>query len=474
MIPYAPALESSSDLALRDRYGLFIGGAWVGPTSAAFTAIDNPATEATLALVARANDTDVERAVRAARRAYDKYWRKLKVAERAKYLFRIARAVSDDARTLARIETVDGGAPIRHVRDAIDVASAAAFYNAGWADKLAWAIRGHERAHAIGVVGALVSSRSPLTCAIDIVAPALASGNTVVLKPAMATPLVTLALARICEDIDLPAGVLNVITGDAATGIALVEHVDCDLIALEGSLAVARSVRRGTATRRTRLHASVDGPACVIVYDDAPLEAAVEAVVAATYRSGTKRTASSTQVLVAESVASDVLAAIVARLATLRHGDPLDRNTDVGAFASRAHRDALDARIESARSAGATSIRAPWTTPDVGAFRAAEVLTDVPPTLDLRSDDATGPLVALATFRTADEAVARANLAGGATSVWTVSGALALYTAQRLRAGVVSCNTFDRFDPSSPFASLGTADCDRVGGLDGLRAYLDP
>lgn len=462
MIPEAPALESTADIGVRDRYGLFIGGDWVAPETGAYVISENPATDEPLALVARATAADVDRALRAARRAYEKSWRKIKPAERAKYLYRIARAIAERTRVLALMETIDGGAPIRSVRDVVGHAATTAFYYAGWADKLAWAIGGHERARAIGVVGALVSARSPIACAIDILAPALAAGNTLVLKASTCAPLGVLALAQICAEVDLPPGVVNVITGESDVSATLVEHPDCDLLACEGSIGVASAIRRVTATRRIPLRASVDGPACIIVFDDAPLDAAIEAIVAATYRAGTKTSRSGTLVLVHESLETDVVARLTARLRTLRHGDPLDRNTDVGAFASRTHRDRLAARVDRAVAGGATLLAAPWTPPDVGAFRAAAILIDLPPSFDLVSSDASGPFATLATFRTPAEALERAAaFAPASASVWTSSGAQALYTAQRFAAGVVWCNTFDRFDAG------------RVGGPAGLRAYLD-
>ncbi len=463
MIPYAPALESPTDLALRERYGLFIGGAWVEPAAGTYAVTENPATEEAIALVARASDADVDRAIRGARRAYDKSWRKLKASERAKYLYRIARALAERTRVFALYETLDRGFPIRRARENVARASATAFYYAGWADKLAWTVRGHERAHALGVVGALVSARSPLCEAIDILTPALAAGNTVVLKPSTTAPLVALALAQLCDDVDLPPGVLAVVTGDASAGSAIVEHADCDALAFAGDVAAGASVRRVLAGRRTRLRASFDGPALVVVYDDAPLDAAIEAIVASTHRTGSTAAAPATLVLVQESLAAELVARVTERMRTLRHGDPLDRNTDVGTFASRPERDRLAAQVDVALAGGARLIAAPFDPPLIGAYRAASLVLDLEPSFDIAGVDGAGPFVALATFRTPAEALERAASLGAATtaSVWTTTAAQGLFTAQRLRADAVSCNTF-----GSPAT--------RPGGLAGVRAYLDP
>ena len=464
MIPYAPALESPTDLAIRERYGLFIGGAWVEPAAGTYAVTENPATDEAIALVARASDADVDRAIRGARRAYDKSWRKLKASERAKYLYRIARALAERTRAFALYETLDRGFPIRRARENVARASAIAFFYAGWADKLAWTVRGHERPRALGVIGALVSARSPLCEAIEILTPALAAGNTVVLKPSTTSPLVALALAQLCDDIDLPPGVLSIVTGDATTGAAIVEHVDCDALAFVGAPAAGASVRRVLAGRRTRLRSSLDGPALVLVFDDAPLDAAIEAIVASTYRTGSVAAAPATLVLVQESVVAEVSERVTERLRTLRHGDPLDRNTDVGTFASRPERDRLAAQLDAAVAGGARLVAAPFDPPPSGAFRAASLVFDLAPSFDLAGVEGAGPFVALATFRTPVEALERAATLGRATtaSVWTTTAAQGLFTAQRLRADAVSCNTF------------GSLDSGRSGSLAGVRAYLDP
>ena len=474
-LAYAPALESIADIELRERYGLFIGGSWVAPEESTYFACENPATEMPLALVARASTVDVDRAVRAARRGYDKYWRKLKGPERAKYLFRIARALGERSRAIAVRETLGCGMPIRFARDGVAAtATAHAFYAAGWADKLSWAVRGHERAHALGVVGAMVPAYAAFSAALAFVAPALACGNTMVLVPEGSAPLGALALAQVCADIDLPPGVLNVLTGDTNVGAMLVDQSDVDLLALAGTIASGAGFRHRVAGRRTRTHLVLDGVSSVIVYDDAPLDAAIEAIVAAMSLGGSRTNFAGVRIFAAESVAAELLARVTTRIATLRHGDPLDKNTDVGALPSRAHRDALAALTTAAQAEGATIVATPWSAPECGYWRPASLVLDLPASFDPSPADGPG-LATFGTFRTPGEALERANAVRGAlaSSVWTSSGSLGLYTAQRLNAGAVWCNTFDRIDAASPFGGTGEAGFERSGGLAGLRAFLE-
>ena len=339
---YSPSLESTAPLQILERYGLFIGGEWIQPAAGGSFATVNPATEEVLAKVAFADATDVDRAVRAARRGYEKYWRKLRPAERAKYIFRIARALTERSRELAVLETLDGGKPIRESRD-FDVPQASAhfFYHAGWADKLAWALAGPERVHPLGVVGAIVPWNFPLLIAAWKLAPALACGNTVVLKPAETTPLTALLLAEICAEAELPPGVVNVITGDGRTGAALVEHGGLDKISFTGSTEVGKAIRRETAGKPLRLSLELGGKSALIVYEDAALDQAVEGIVEAIYFNQGHVCCAGSRLLVAESVYEDVVERLRARIATLRHGNPLDKNTDIGAINSHAQRDKI-------------------------------------------------------------------------------------------------------------------------------------
>jgi len=473
---YAPALESTASVSLRERYGLFIGGEWVAPADGRTFASTNPATEETLALVSSASAADVDRAVRAARRGYEKYWRKLRPAERAKYVYRIARVMSERAREFAVLETLDGGKPIRESRD-FDIPQATAhfFYHAGWADKLAWAVTGPERTRPLGVVGAIVPFNFPLLIAAWKIAPALACGNTVVLKPAETTPLTALAFADVCAEADLPPGIVNVVTGDGSTGAALVEHPDIDKITFTGSTEVGKSILRATAGTPKRVALELGGKSAFVVYDDAPLDQAIEGIVAAIYFNAGHVCCAGSRLLVQESIVEEVVERLRARLATIRHGDPLDKNTDIGAINSRAQRDRIADLVQSGVDEGATLVQVPWTPPERGYWYPASFFTNVQPTYRIAREEIFGPVLSIMTFRTPGEAIERANNIpyGLAAGVWTSSGALALYTAQRLAAGVVWCNTFNQFDPSSPFGGMKESGFGREGGIAGLRAYLD-
>jgi aldehyde dehydrogenase (NAD+) len=472
---YAPALESTEAVRLREAYGLFIGGTWVPPAAGrTFPAID-PATEQPLAQIALADATDVDRAVGAARRAYEKSWRKLRPSERAKYLYRLARAVTERSRELAIVETLNAGKPIRESRD-FDLPHAAShlFYHAGWADKLEWAIRAQERARPLGVVGAIVPWNFPLLIALWKVAPALACGNTVVLKPAETTPLSALLLAQIAAEVELPPGVLNVVTGDASTGAALVEHPGIDALTFTGSTEVGKAIRRALAGTEKRVTLELGGKAASIVYEDAPLDQAIEGVVNAIYFNQGHVSCAGSRLLVQEAIAEDVVAALAARIKRLRIGNPLDKNTDIGAINSRAQLDRIRAFVQSGIDEGATLVQAQGPLPQRGFFFPPSFFTDVQPSHRIAREEIFGPVLSVMTFRTPDEAIERANaipygLSGG---VWTSDPALALYTAERLRAGVVWGNTYNRFDPSSPFGGYKESGIGREGGLVGLRAYL--
>jgi aldehyde dehydrogenase (NAD+) len=475
-LSYAPAPESTAAVTLRESYGLFIGGEWVAPAAATTFATHNPATEEKLAEIAYGQAEDVDRAVRAARRGYEKYWRKLRPAERAKYVFRIARALTERSREFAVLETMDGGKPIRESRD-FDVPQAAAhfFYHAGWADKLAWAVPGAERARPLGVVGAIVPWNFPLLIAAWKIAPALACGNTIVLKPAETTPLTALLLAQVCMEAELPPGVVNVVTGDGRTGAALVEHADIDKLTFTGSTEVGKAIRRATAGNAKRLSLELGGKSAFIVFDDVALDQAVEGIVSAIYFNQGQVCCAGSRLLVQENVAPELIERLHARIATLRHGDPLDKNTDVGAINSRRQRDKIAELVASGVEEGATLVQAEWTPPERGYWYPASVFTNVAPTYRIAREEIFGPVLSVMTFRTPDEAIERANNLpyGLSAGVWTASGALGMYVAARLQAGVVWVNTFNQFDPSSPFGGYKESGFGREGGLAGLRAYLE-
>jgi acyl-CoA reductase-like NAD-dependent aldehyde dehydrogenase len=472
---YSPAPESAAPVSIRDAYGLFIGGEWVAPQSATTFPTQNPATEEKLAEIGYAQEADVDRAVRAARRGYEKYWRKLRPAERAKYVYRIARAIAERSREFAVLETMDGGKPIRESRD-FDVPQASAhfFYHAGWADKLAWAVLGGEHARPLGVVGAIVPWNFPLLIAAWKVAPALACGNTIVLKPAETTPLTALLLAQVCAEAELPPGVVNVVTGDGRTGAALVEHPDVDKLTFTGSTEVGKAIRRATAGTAKRLSLELGGKSAFIVFDDAPLDQTIEGIVSAIYFNQGHVCCAGSRLLVQESVAADLIDRLRLRLGTLRHGDPMDKNTDIGAVNSRQQRDKIVALVQSGVEEGAALVQADWTPPERGYWYPASFFTGVQPTYRIAREEIFGPVLSVMTFRTADEAIERANNLpyGLSAGVWTSSGALAMYVAGRLQAGVIWCNTFNQFDPSSPFGGYKESGFGREGGLAGLRAYL--
>jgi aldehyde dehydrogenase (NAD+) len=472
---YAPSLESTAPLALRERYGLFIGGEWSQAAGGTIFPTINPATEETLAHVAYASAADVDRAVRAARRGYEKYWRKLRPSERAKYVYRIARALTERSREFAIAETLDTGKPIRESRD-FDVPQAAAhiFYHAGWADKLAWAMRGHDRARPLGVVGAIVPWNFPLLIAAWKIAPALACGNTVVLKPAETTPLTALLLAQVCEEAELPPGVLNVVTGDGLTGEALVDHPDVDKIAFTGSTAVGKTIARAVAGTPKRLSLELGGKSAIVVFEDVPLDQTIEGIVSAIYFNAGHVCCAGSRLLVQESIAQEIVERLRARLGTLRHGDPLDKNTDIGAINSREQRDTIAELVRSGVDEGAELVQAGFTPPERGFWYPASFFTGVGPSQRIAREEIFGPVLSIMTFRTAGEAIERANNLpyGLSAGVWTQNGALAMYAAERLRAGVVWCNTFNKFDPSSPFGGYNESGFGREGGIAGLAAYL--
>ncbi len=475
-LSYAPALESADAVSLRRTYGLFIGGTWSASQDGATFASENPATEEPLAAVSVAAPADVDRAVHAARRGYEKHWRKCRPAERAKYIYRFARILGERAREFGVLETLDCGKPIRETRD-FDVPQAVAqlFYHAGWADKLEYVAGPHDRARSLGVVGAILPSSFPLLAMARKIAPALACGNTIVLKPAETTPLTALFLAQVCADAGLPAGVLNVVTGNRSTGAALAEHADVNMLTFSGSTEVGKALRRATAGSGKRLALELGGKAAILVFEDAPLDQTIEGIVTAMYSNAGNASSAGSRLLVQESVASEIVERLRQRLASVRHGDPLDKNTDVGALTSRRKREHVAALVASGIEDGAELVQAPWTPPARGYWFPASFFTNVQPTYRIAREDIGGPVLSVMTFRTPAEAIERANNVpyGAAAGVWTSSGAQALYVAARLRAGIVWCNSASEFDPSSPTGGYRESGFGREGGVFGLKSYLD-
>ncbi len=470
---YAPAPESRDIVQLQDRYGLFVGGAFVEPKSGrSFTTID-PSTEEPLADVAQAGPEDVARAVESAREAGEP-WRRIAGAERAKYLYRIARRLQERAREFAVLESMNGGKPIKESRD-IDLPLAAAhfFYYAGWADKLGYAFRGRSP-RPLGVAGQIIPWNFPLLMAAWKLAPALATGNTAVLKPAETTPLTALLLGQVLQEVELPPGVVNIVTGDGETGAALVD-APVDKIAFTGSTEVGKAIRRATAGRGTRLTLELGGKAANVVFEDAPLDQAVEGVVNGIFFNQGHVCCAGSRLLVQEPVFDVFLDKLKARLDTLRVGDPLDKNTDVGAINSKAQLNRIEALVASGVEEGAELYQPACTLPERGFWFRPTLFTGVSQSHRIAREEIFGPVLSILTFRTPQEAVAKANNTpyGLSAGIWTEKGSRILWMAQRMRAGVVWANTFNRFDPASPFGGYKESGFGREGGLQGLAPYLD-
>ncbi|MCO5996614.1 aldehyde dehydrogenase family protein [Actinoallomurus rhizosphaericola] len=469
---YAPAPESRDIVDLKPSYGLFVDGEFVEAKNT-FKTI-NPATEETLAEVAEAGADDVDRAVAAARRAYDTVWGPMPGAERAKYLFRIARLIQERSRELAVLESIDNGKPIRESRD-VDLPLVAAhfFYYAGWADKLPYAGFGPDP-RPVGVAGQVIPWNFPLLMLAWKIAPALACGNTVVLKPAETTPLTALAFAEICAQAELPPGVVNILTGAGETGRALVEHRGIDKVAFTGSTDVGRQIARSVAGTDKRLTLELGGKAANIVFDDAPLDQAVEGIVNGIFFNQGHVCCAGSRLLVQEPVADELLDRLKARMATLRVGDPLDKNTDVGAINSAAQLAKIRELSDSGEAEGATRWSPACELPERGFWFAPTVFTGVAASHRIAREEIFGPVLSVLTFRTPAEAVEKANNTpyGLSAGIWTDKGSRILWMAERLRAGVVWANTFNKFDPASPFGGYKESGFGREGGRHGLEAYL--
>ncbi|HKN96866.1 MAG TPA: aldehyde dehydrogenase family protein [Pseudonocardiaceae bacterium] len=471
---YAPAPESRDIANLKASYRMFVDGQFVDGTAEPLKTI-NPATGEVLAEVSTASTADVDKAVKAARRAYERTWGKMPGAERAKYLFRIARMIAERARELAVLESLDNGKPIRESRD-VDVPTASAhfFYHAGWADKLGYAGYGPDP-KPLGVAGQVIPWNFPLLMAAWKIAPALACGNTVVLKPAETTPLTALVLADICQQADLPPGVVNVLPGAGDVGAALVRHPDLDKVAFTGSTEVGKQIQSALAGTGRKLTLELGGKAANVVFDDAPLDQAVEGIVNGIFFNQGHVCCAGSRLLVAESVADELLAKLRARITTLRVGDPLDKNTDVGAINSADQLAKIQSLVASGEDEGADRWTSPCPLPDKGFFFAPTVFSGVSQAMRIAREEIFGPVLSVLTFRTPDEAVAKANNTpyGLSAGVWTEKGSRILAMASRLRAGVVWANTFNRFDPAAPFGGYQESGFGREGGRAGLEAYLD-
>jgi aldehyde dehydrogenase (NAD+) len=471
---YAPAPESRAIVDLASSYGLFINGEFVDAIDGAPFKTINPATEEVLAEVTNAGLQDVDRAVRAARHAYENTWSVMPGRDRAKYLFRIARIVQERSRELAVLESLDNGKPIRESRD-VDVPLVAAhfFYYAGWADKLAYAGLGpNPRPH--GVVGQVIPWNFPLLMLAWKIAPALAAGNTVVLKPAETTPLSALVFAEIVQQADLPPGVVNVVTGAGDTGRYVVEHPDVDKIAFTGSTEVGRLIARSVAGTHKKVTLELGGKAANVVFDDAPLDQAVEGIINGIFFNQGHVCCAGSRLLVQESIADELMLRLKRRIGTLRMGDPLDKNTDIGAINSAAQLQKIRELSEVGEAEGAERWSPPCELPDRGYWFPPTVFTGVSQAHRIAREEIFGPVLSVLTFRTPAEAVEKANNTpyGLSAGVWTDKGSRILWMAQQLRAGVVWANTFNKFDPTSPFGGYKESGYGREGGRHGLEAYL--
>jgi aldehyde dehydrogenase (NAD+) len=469
---YAAAPESREIVRLDESYGLFVGGRWLEPAET-YTTI-SPASEEPLARVGQASAQDVDAAVGAARDAFDGGWSALRPAERAKYLFRIARLLQERAREFAVLESLNGGKPIKESRD-VDVPLAAAhfFYYAGWADKLEYAFP-HRSPRPVGVAGQIIPWNFPLLMLAWKIAPALAAGNTVVLKPAETTPLTALLFCDVLRQAELPPGVVNIVTGDGRTGAALVEHAGVDKIAFTGSTEVGKAIQRELAGSGKRLTLELGGKAANIVFDDAPLDQAVEGIVNGIYFNQGHVCCAGSRLLVQESIQQPLIEKLKRRLATLRVGEPLDKNTDVGAINSAAQLQKIEQLVAAGEQEGAEIYQAPCVLPERGYWFAPTVFTNVAQSYRIAQEEIFGPVLSVLTFRTPEEAIEKANNTayGLSAGVWTEKGSRILWAAQRLRAGVVWANTFNRFDPTSPFGGYKESGFGREGGLHGLEPYL--
>ncbi|MEU6858750.1 aldehyde dehydrogenase family protein [Glycomyces sp. NPDC046736] len=471
MFEYAPAPESVRP-QIKEHYGLFIDGEFVDGQDV-FKSV-NPASEAVLFTVAEAGEADVAKAVAAARAAYENVWGPMSGAERGKYLFRIARLLQEKAREFAVAESLDNGKPIKETRD-FDVPTAAQhfFYHAGWADKLDYAGLGPDP-KPLGVVGQVIPWNFPLLMLAWKIAPALACGNTVVLKPAETTPLTALMFAELCQEADLPAGVVNILPGAGATGAALVDSA-VDKIAFTGSTAVGRAIAKAVAGTKKKVTLELGGKAANIVFDDAAIDQAVEGIVNGIFFNQGHVCCAGSRLLVQESVAEEVLERLKARIGTLRIGDPLDKNTDIGAINSAEQLERITSLTEAGRGEGAEPWQPACDLPEQGFWFRPTVFTGVQQSMRIAQEEIFGPVLSVLTFRTPDEAIAKANNTpyGLSAGVWTEKGSKILWAAERLRAGVVWANTFNQFDAASPFGGLKESGYGREGGRQGLEAYLD-
>ena len=471
---YSAAPESTDHISLMSNYDLFIAGKFTKPKEETYFNSINPANETNLAKVASAGKADVNKAVAAAKVAYENVWKKMDPSQRGKYIYRIARLIQERAREFAVIESLDGGKPIRESRD-IDIPLAAAhfFYYAGWADKLDYAFPGR-KTKPIGVAGQIIPWNFPLLMAAWKIAPALATGNTVVLKPAETTPLTALKLAEIIQDADLPPGVVNIVTGDGSTGEYLVNHSKVDKIAFTGSTEVGKSIIRALAGSNKKYTLELGGKAANIIFEDAPIDQAVEGIINSIFFNQGHVCCAGSRLYVQESVSKEIISKLKSRMENLILGDPLDKNTDIGAINSKTQLEKIQMYLDIGKDEGSTIYQSTCTIPKKGYWCAPTLFTDMSQSHRLTQEEIFGPVLVIQTFRTIDEVIAKANntpfgLSGG---VWTDKGSKIFKISKDIRAGVIWANTFNKFDPTSPFGGYKESGMGREGGLEGLLPYV--
>ncbi|MBT7042981.1 MAG: aldehyde dehydrogenase family protein [Candidatus Marinimicrobia bacterium] len=472
---YSPAPEGTDHILLKDKYDLFINGEFIPGKDGKYFDTINPATEKKIAKVAEAGKTDVDKAVRSARKAYENTWSKMPAKERGKYIFRIARLLQERAREFSVIETLDGGKPIRESRD-VDIPLAAAhfFYHAGWADKLEYAFPGRS-AKSLGVVGQIIPWNFPLLMAAWKIAPALATGNTVVLKPAETTPLTAMKLAEIIQEADLPAGVVNIVTGAGETGKQLVNHGDINKIAFTGSTDVGKYIMKSVAGSGKKYTLELGGKAANIIFEDAAIDQAVEGIVNSIFFNQGHVCCAGSRLYVQEGVADEVISKLRKRMDSLIVGDPLDKNTDIGAINSKMQLDKIKEYVKLGTDEGGTIFQPSCSLPKKGYWFAPTIFTDVSQSNRIVQEEIFGPVLAIQTFRTVDEVINKANNSpyGLSSGVWTDKGSKIFKVTQDIRAGVIWANTFNKFDPASPFGGYKESGVGSEGGIEGLSGYVN-
>ena len=472
---YSPAPESTDHIQLKDQYDLFINGEFIPAVDGKYFDTINPSNEKKIAEVAEAGKADIEKAVDSAQKAYEKTWSKMHPKERGKYIYRIARLLQERAREFSVIETMDGGKPIRESRD-VDVPLAAAhfFYHAGWADKLEYAFPGRV-AEPLGVVGQIIPWNFPLLMSAWKLAPALATGNTVVLKPAETTPLTAMKLAEIIQEADLPPGVVNIVNGAGETGKFLVDHGDINKIAFTGSTDVGKYIMKSVAGSGKKYTLELGGKAANIIFEDAPIDQAVEGIINAIFFNQGHVCCAGSRLYVQEGVADEVIAKLQKRMESLIVGDPLDKNTDIGAINSKMQLDKIKMYVKLGKDEGGKIHQTACSLPKKGYWFAPTIFIDVRQSNKIVQEEIFGPVLAIQTFRTVDEVITKANnspygLSGG---VWTDKGSKIFKVTQDIRAGVIWANTFNKFDPSSPFGGYKESGVGSEGGIEGLSGYVN-